>query len=302
MDNLGYACINLTLAKDKITTNRGMIKKTFEAKGIEYCSELSLQNVRDLFKVVQWNSKNNIKFFRMSSDIFPWMSEYELIDLPDWLKISNILKAIGEHANKNNQSLSFHPGPFNVLCSPKQSVVQKTIKELNQHSFILDTMGLEISHKHKVNIHIGGAYGNKQDSLMRWVDNFYLLSESTQKRLTIENDDKCNMYTVQDLLPVSEKTNIPIVFDFHHYDCNPGNITKQESLVLALQTWEKHNIVPMTHFSSSRKIYEDCTAKNTAHADYLYEKIPFMDKYKFNVMLESKMKELSLLKYRKENY
>lgn len=298
MIRLGYACINTELRKDKITTNRGMIKKTFIAKGIPYCSELALQNIRDLYKIVQWNTRNNIKVFRMSSDLFPWMSEYELTDLPDWQKIQNILKAIGKHANENNIRLSFHPGPFNILCSPRQDVVDKTIKELNQHCFILDTMGLEISRKHKVNIHIGGAYGDKDTALNRWIDNFFLLSDSAQKRLTIENDDKINLYSVEDLVPVSKKTGCPIVFDFHHYDCHPGILSKENALVTALETWPD-NIVPMTHFSSSRKIYEDSSAKVVSHADYLYEEIPFTDKYTFDCVLETKAKELALQRYLK---
>ena len=51
---LGYACINMELRKDKIFTNRHMRQKTFEAKGIEYASELNLLNVKDLVKIIQW--------------------------------------------------------------------------------------------------------------------------------------------------------------------------------------------------------------------------------------------------------
>ncbi len=298
MTNYGYACINTELRKDNITTNRSMIKKTFVAKGIPYCSELALQNVRDLFKIVQWNTRNNIKVFRMSSDLFPWISEYELTDLPDWNKILNILKAIGKHANDNKIRLSFHPGPFNILCSPRQDVVDNTIKELNQQCYILDVMGLECSRLHKVNIHIGGAYGDKISAMDRWIENFHKLSSSSKCRLTIENDDRKSLYTVTDLLYVSERTGCPIVFDFHHYDCNTGNLSKEESLKLALSTWDK-DITPMTHFSSSRKIYEDSSAKEIAHADYIYEEIPFTDKYNFDVVLETKAKELALQRYLK---
>ena len=298
MTNYGYACINTELRKDNITTNRSMIKKTFVAKGIPYCSELALQNVRDLFKIVQWNTRNNIKVFRMSSDLFPWISEYELTDLPDWNKILNILKAIGKHANDNKIRLSFHPGPFNILCSPRQDVVDNTIKELNKQCYILDVMGLECSRLHKVNIHIGGAYGDKISAMDRWIENFHKLSSSSKCRITIENDDRKSLYTVTDLLYVSERTCCPIVFDFHHYDCNTGNLSKEESLKLALSTWDK-DITPMTHFSSSRKIYEDSSAKEIAHADYIYEEIPFTDKYNFDVVLETKAKELALQRYLK---
>ena len=299
MINLGYACINQTLSKDKITSNRTMIKRTFIAKGIPYCSELALQNTKDLFKIVKWNTRNKINVFRMSSSIFPWMSEYELTDLQDWPEIKNILKAIGKHANDNDVRLSFHPGPFNILCSPKKEVVEKTIKELDQHSFILDTMELEASRRHKINIHIGGAYGDKDAAMNRWCDNFQRLAENTKKRLTLENDDRPSMYAVEDLLHVHSKTNVPIVFDFHHYDCHPGELTKEQALKSALETWPK-DIVPLTHFSSSRKIYEDPTVRNIAHADYLYEAIPFTEKYVFDVMLETKAKELGRSRYIKE--
>ena len=75
MGNLGYACINMTLGKKGITTNRSMIKRTFKEKGIPYASELSIQNVRDFIEIIKWNEQNNIKFFRMSSNVFPWSSE-----------------------------------------------------------------------------------------------------------------------------------------------------------------------------------------------------------------------------------
>ena len=82
--NYGYCCINTTLQKsDKITTNRSMIKRTFAEKGIDYASELALANVKDLVKIINWNNRQGIKLFRISSDMFPWMSEYNLSDLPD---------------------------------------------------------------------------------------------------------------------------------------------------------------------------------------------------------------------------
>ena len=134
--NIGYACINMTLGsqKPKITTNRGMIRKTFDEKGISYVSELALQNIRDLIEVIKWNEKNGINFYRMSSDMFPWMSEYEFVDLPDYKKISVLLSGIGNLANKYGQRLSFHPGPFNVSASPSENVVKKTeeTKEFKQ--------------------------------------------------------------------------------------------------------------------------------------------------------------------------
>ena len=127
---LGYACINMTLqAVDGITTNRGMRQKTFNEKGLDYVSELALQNCRDLVTIVKWNEEFGIRQFRMSSDIFPWMAYYDFKDLPDYTRITNLLKGVGTLAAKYDHRLTFHPGHFNALGSPNPVVVEKTIKE-----------------------------------------------------------------------------------------------------------------------------------------------------------------------------
>ena len=115
--NLGYACINMQLRKQGIFAGRTCRKATFQEKGLEYVGELGLQNLRDLYQIVQWNSRNGIKLYRIGSDIFPWQSEYKLEELPQYSKILNILKAIGDFVTKDGQRLSFHPGPFNILGS-----------------------------------------------------------------------------------------------------------------------------------------------------------------------------------------
>ncbi|RYZ50603.1 MAG: UV DNA damage repair endonuclease UvsE, partial [Chitinophagaceae bacterium] len=110
--NLGYACINVTLAEKGITTNRGMIRRTFLEKGIAYASELALQNVQALLQILEWNVENNVKVFRVTSDLFPWASEYKLKDMPHYREICEIL----ETAGKLPVRISSHPGPFNKLA------------------------------------------------------------------------------------------------------------------------------------------------------------------------------------------
>ena len=85
--NLGYACINMALQKQKVCSNRGMIKRTFQAKGIKYASELALINVKALKKIIEWNNANGIKVYRMTSCLFPWMSEYDIFSLPDIVRL-----------------------------------------------------------------------------------------------------------------------------------------------------------------------------------------------------------------------
>lgn len=291
---LGYACINTTLGsqKPKVTTNRGMIRRTFDSKGIPYVSELVLQNVRDLSTVVSWNHRNDIQFYRMSSDMFPWMSEYNFSDLPDYDKICNILRGIGTMANNYGQRLSFHPGPFNVLASPTDDVVQRTILELNRHSQIMDLMGLSTTPYNKINIHVGGVYGDKSSALKRWCDNFELLDDNTKSRLTIENDDKLSCYTVSDLMYIHERTGIPIVFDYHHHTCHPDGMSHRDALTLAISTWPD-DIIPAVHVSEPRD-----DKKFRAHHDYVRTQV---DPYGFDIdiMFEAKAKELALLEYRK---
>ena len=290
---IGYACINMTLAEQSITTNRGMIRKTFDAKGLPYVSELSLQNVRDLVEVIKWNQKNGINLYRMSSDMFPWSSEYSFDDLPDITKIKNIMSGLGNLVKQYGHRLTFHPGPFNVLASPNEDVVRKTVSELNKHSEIMDMLNLPVSPFSKINIHVGGAYGNKKDALKRWVDNFKLLGENTKKRLTVENDDKPNMFTVKDLLYIHEQTNIPIVFDYHHHSCHNDGMSTEDALKLAVATWPK-NITPTVHISEPRD------EKNfRAHHDYIQNKVETYG-YDLDLMFESKAKELSILEYPKK--
>lgn len=291
--DIGYACINMTLGsqKPKITTNRGMVRKTFDSKGLNYVSELALQNVRDLIEIIKWNHQNGIHFYRMSSDMFPWMSEYKFSDLPNYGKIKTLLLGVGNLANKYNQRLTFHPGPFNVLASPNNEVVKKTLSELNKHSEIMDMMGLSTTPHNKINIHIGGVYGDKSSALHRWSDNFNLLDENTKKRLTIENDDKVSAYTVKDLMFIHEQTGIPIVFDYHHHTCHPDGMTHKEALSLAMSTWQD-GITPIVHVSEPR---DDKNFR--AHHDYVLSEIDTYG-YDVDVMMEAKAKELAVLKYK----
>jgi len=295
--NYGYCCINMTLKEESNTyIGRSMIKRTFMEKGIAYASQLALANVRDLIEIVKWNEKKGIKLYRMSSDMFPWMSEYELKDLPDYNKISTLLKGVGNLANKYGQRLTFHPGPFDVLASANPNVVTKTIRDLNQHGEIMDLIGLPRTQYAAINIHVNTTQGGKEASMQRFVENFELLDDSVKSRLVVENDDKEKQYATEDLYEGIYKTiGVPITFDYHHHWCHPGSLTQEEALKLASTTWG--DVKQLVHFSSCRTIHEDASQTNKrAHADYVYD---FIDSYglALDVEIEAKAKELATLKY-----
>lgn len=293
----GYACLNMTLndQKPRVTTNRGMIKRTWKAKGLAYASELALQNVGDLIKVIRWNNEHGVKVFRVSSCLFPWSSEYELEDLPDWPRIERLLRRAGDTAQEAGQRLSFHPGPFNVLASPNPDVVVKAAKELRTHGEIFDAMGLPQSHNAKINIHVGGAYGDREAAMERFCEEALKLPDCVIKRLTVENDDRPNLYSTKMLYEgVSQRSGIPIVFDSHHFACGPEDVSYSESIDMAVSTWPD-GIRPTCHHSNSRQD-EDPKAVRKAHSDWY--RTPFEScGHSVDVVLECKMKELALFKY-----
>ena len=298
--NLGYACINETLKKQKISCNRGMIKRTFQAKGIDYASELALANVTDLKKIIEWNNANGISVYRMTSCLFPWFSDYDIFDMPDIDAIVDVMSEAGKIAMDAGQRLSFHPGPFNCLGSHNEKVVLKTIAELDAHAAQMDLMGLPVSPQAKINIHIGGAYGEHDKALARFCDNFKRLAPSTQARLTVENDDRQSMFSTKMLYDgVSKHIGIPIVFDSHHHDLGPQDLDYHDAFHLARQTWIDRGIKQQCHHSNSRKDYEDSSVKATAHSDWYYTPFEAYDK-DVDVVLECKKKELALFKYRED--
>ena len=300
--NLGYACINMTLGsqKPKVTTNRSMIKRTFLERGVEYAGELGLQNARDLFKILQWNNRNNIKVFRLSSEMFPWASEYDIEKSPYHSRIKTILQACGKYASDNGIRITSHPGPFNVLVSPRENVVKNTITDLEIHGKIFDMLGLSKTPYNKLNIHCNGVYGDKISAMDRFCLNFQKLSPSVQTRLTVENDDKASMYSVKDLMYIHERIGIPIVFDYHHHKFNTGGLSEQEALELAISTWPK-GIKPIVHYSESKALHEENDKlKPQAHSDYINE-LPNLYGNDVDVMVEAKAKELSILPYINSN-
>ena len=306
--NLGYACINMQLSYPQqyggqekgvppITTGRSMIKRTFESKGLDYASELALANAKDLDKIIDWNILNGFNFFRITSGLAPWKSEYNWTDLKDLDDIKMYLHSAGVKAKTHNLRITSHPGPFNVLTSPHQHVVDNCVNDLTMHGDVFDMMGLTRTPYNKINIHIGGAYGDKPASMERFCKNFNLLPESVKSRLTVENDDKASMYSVKELYHgVYKVIGVPIVFDYHHHKFCDGGLGEQEALELAISTWPE-GITPATHYSESRREEQgDDTIRVQAHSDYIYDKI---DTYgnDIDIMVEAKRKELAVQKY-----
>ena len=299
--NLGYACINMELSDvpkaKRITTNRSMIKRTFKAKGLSYASELALANCKDLIKILQWNDAHDIKFFRISSDLFPWASDYNLSDLPDYAQICDVLQEAGDYIEDHGHRITSHPGPFNKLTSPREQVVLNTIKDLETHGEVFDMLGLSRTPYNKLNIHVGAHYNDKQMAIDNFCRNFERLSPAVQSRLTVENDDKASLYSTLELCEeIYTRIGIPVVHDLHHHLFCTGDLTNQEALSLAIQTWG--DVKPVVHYSQSRpEEQNDPKIRANAHSDSYWTAVDTYG-HKVDVMLECKHKEIGLFKMR----
>ena len=204
---------------------------------------------------------------------------------------------IGQIATKAGQRLTMHPGPYHCLASPSLNVVERTIKGLDKYAEQFDMMEFEPSNYNKINIHVGGAYGDKEAALDRFCKNFKLLGESTRKRLVVENDDSPNEFSVKDLYEgVYKKIGIPVTFDYFHHKFNTGGLTEEEALKLASTTWPE-GITQCCHYSESRRKEKlDESIRPQAHSDIIYDSI---NTYGLNpdIVIEAKLKEQAIFNY-----
>jgi UV DNA damage endonuclease len=290
---VGYCCINMTLGKEKITTGRTMRKASFLADtGLKRTSACALDNARDLLKILHWNAKHNVKVFRISSNIFPWHSEYVYDDLPDMKDILDVMREAGKVVRETGQRVSFHPDHFVKLGTEKTEVARRSIHDLNHHDDLMTMLELPANHYYPLNIHVGMNFS--QDVIDRFCERFQLLNETTKKRLVVENDDKANAFSVLQLYNnIYQALQTPITFDYFHHTFHPDGLTSEEAAQLSVKTWD---CKPLFHYSESKNLNEHVNGNPRAHSDYAFNKI---DDYGLNIDidLETKAKELAWFKY-----
>ncbi len=307
--NLGLCCMNTHLRTKGIFSSRTCRLDTLKKDGFGFphLKKLSMQNLDDLIKLLEWNNENGIKVFRMSSELFPHISNYTVFEWDregaeeyfrlEWCR--ERLAEIGKRARELDIRLTFHPGQYNQLGSPKSLVVAKTKLDLDWHCRVLDMMGCD--EQSVVVIHGGGMFEGKPQTLARIEKTWGELSEHIKERIVLENCEKC--YSVQDLLPLCKKLMIPLVYDTHHYTCysklHPNEKQKpiEELLPDVLLTWSMRGIKPKFHIS------EQGSGRIGHHSDFIEclpkHLIDLADKgCEFDLMVEAKMKEQAVMMLR----
>lgn len=297
---LGYCCINETLraCKPSVFTNRTVIKKNFTR---EKASKLILQNVKDLRQILEWNEENNVKVFRISSEVFPQSTNGDLsycpADLPDGEEIVATIKDCGVYAFQHGHILALHPGPFTCIGSDSDDVVTKSIQEVEAHNWFADTLCDNVPNLHvNINWHIGRNYGEGVSK--RFLEGWRRLSEGVRKRSSIENDDKAKGWSVTKLYKeLYEVEGIRLCLDLHHsvFSREEG-VTLEQEFEMAKRTW--NGAWQEVHHSNSEK--EDRLIP--AHSDFYRTPVPkwLEREEKVYVHLECKAKERALLDYRKK--
>jgi len=161
------------------------------------------------------------------------------------------LKRIGEKAREYGHRLTFHPGQYNVVGTPHSHCYSSTVDDLSYQADVLDFMGM--GKDSVMVVHGGGLYGNKKETIKRWIKQFKLLPDKVKRRLVLENCERA--FSIKDCLYISKKVNIPVVFDTHHFNIyktlHPEDELKEASYYMPyiIETWVKRGIKPKFHIS-----------------------------------------------------
>lgn len=282
---IGYPCINTTVG---CRSGRTFRLKSYSEERLRSTVE---GNLDCLARTLEFNARNNLLFFRITSDLVPFASHP--ICRFDWQRhFRERFAEIGGMVTRHKMRISMHPDQFIVVNSPDEETVENSVRELAYHARVLDLMGLDRSAK--IQLHVGGLYGDRGQSLSRFARSYNALSADIKRRLVVENDDR--IYALSDCLRLSEETGIPILFDtFHHQVHNHGE-HMAEALRLAAETWKQADGPPMVDYSQPAEA--GLTRSHAASIDirrfrrFLGETRPL----DFDVMLEIKDKERSALR------
>lgn len=261
---------------------------------LEKLSGLCLHNAEALQQSLQFCADHGIGSFRINSQILPVKTHadcgYDISELPEGEEIIRQFKSCGLFAKEHDIRTCFHPDQFVVLNSPNPKVVDRSIAELEYQAEVADWVEADV-----VNIHGGGAYGNKRDALSQFFRNLNLLSDSARSKLTVENDD--TTYTPYDLIPMCRAEGIPLVYDVHHHRCNQDELSVEAATSEAIATWNQE---PLFHISSPIEGWKG--PKPRRHHDFI-NVTDFPECWRdlsLTVEVEAKAKEVAVLRLKRQ--
>ena len=289
---LGYACLPVTIDETSSKTLTYTHYKKLKENGDKRLDEIIKSNFKSLENILKYNIKNDIVFFRMTSNLIPLFShpdvKYEVFE-----RYKDYFKKIGKIIKDNNLRVDMHPSAYVVLNSTQESVVTSTINILKFYQKMYEYMDYN---SHLV-LHVGSKANGKKESIKRFIDNFNTLDDKVKKLIVLENDDKS--FNIRNVLSICNKLNIPMVLDYHHFKINKNNEKIEDYIEKIFDTWDS---VPKIHFSSPKD-----KKNKRSHNDYIDSDdfIDFLERIKFtnrdfDVMIEAKKKDEALFRLIRE--
>lgn len=281
---IGYPCINRSIG---CTASHTFRLASYTGERLEKTVK---ENLACLKKTLQYNCEHGLLFFRITSDMVPFAS-HPVCTFPWQEHFAEEFQQIGKFIRQHGFRISMHPDQFVLLNAPDPGVFQRSIADLEYQTKVLDLMGLDTTAK--VQIHVGGVYGDKPASMDRFTESYELLDTAIKNRLVIENDER--LYTISDCLAIHKRTGIPVIADsFHHSLLNHGE-GFSDLLKPLRATWKAHDGIPMVDYSSQEQ-----GRRMGAHAEHIVpdEFEQFLNETRmadFDIMLEIKDKEKSAL-------
>ncbi len=286
---LGYACISNALNTTSSKTMTYSYYKRGEKTYIyDKLNKIILSNFNSLKEILNYNIRNDISFFRMTSNLIPLIT-HPNVDFEVYNRYSKQFKEIGNIIKNNNLRVDMHIDPFCVLNSINPDTINTSISILKNAKNMFNAMKINS----KLVLHVGGKTNGKKEGMKRFINNFNLLDKEIQKMIILENDDK--IYNIRNVLKICNTLNIPMVLDYHHYKCNKNNEKIEDYIEKIFDTWTS---TPKIHFSSPKSKKE-----KRSHNEYIdcdefinfIEKIKFIDR-DFDIMLEAKGKDDALFR------
>jgi UV DNA damage endonuclease len=294
MIRLGLCCIFRKQPIKFRRTTAKHLKKFSRTKQLDLISLVCAQNAGSLLKALQYCRNKGIKDFRVNSQILPLKTHpdvgYRIEELPDHRKIVAAFKACGKFCRENDIRTTFHPDQFILLSSPKAEINIRSKADLLYQAQVAEWINADV-----INIHGGGAYGDKKSALMRLSKQIEKLPASIRSRLTLENDDR--VYTPKDLLPVCRSLAIPLVYDVHHHRCLTDGVGIKKTTDRVLETWNRE---PLFHLSSPLNGWN----RKDVHKHHDYVQLRDLPTcwlpLDITIEVEAKAKELAVLKLQRE--
>lgn len=292
---LGYACISKTLTN--VTTSTPYTYSEYlKNKNFNKLDEVIKSNLNDLIKVLNYNIRNNIHFFRVSSKLIPLATKKDVV-FNYYNKYQKYYNIISKMIRKNNLRIDFHPDEFCVLNSTKKEVISSSFQILKYHYNLLKYF--KIDDKLLI-LHIGSSAFGKDNSIKRFINSFNKLPQEIKELIAIENDDK--VFNIIDCINISKKIGCPIIFDYHHFICNNNGERIEDFFIDVLKSW--HNKTPKIHFSSPKSKLKK---EFRSHNDYIDSNsfIVFLNMIKIyncniDIMIEAKKTDEAMFRLIRE--